>query len=152
MVATSRVRPALEADWPRIQGLLSAERLPTSDLSAASARDFLVADGASAVVGAVAVERHGDHGLLRSLIVDPACRQSGVGHALVQAAEAIARRDGLASLTLLTQTAAPFFRTLGYRDIARTDAPATVQDSHEFTHLCPGSSLCMTKAMTTRTA
>jgi hypothetical protein len=27
-----------------------------------------------------------------------------------------------------------------------------VQDSPEFTHLCPGSSICMTKAMTTRTA
>jgi amino-acid N-acetyltransferase len=132
--------------------MLSADELPTSDLSAASVRDFLVAEGASAVVGAVAVERYGDHGLLRSLIVDPACRQSGVGHALVQAAEASARRDGLASLTLLTQTAAPFFRALGYRDIARTDAPATVQDSPEFTHLCPGSSICMAKAMTTRTA
>ena len=152
MVSTARVRPALEADWPRIQGLLSADKLPMSDLSATSARDFLVADGAGAVVGAVAVERHGDHGLLRSLIVDPACRQSGVGKALVQAAEASARRGGLASLSLLTQTAAPFFRSMGYRDIARADAPATVQTSHEFTHLCPGSSICMTKTMTTRTA
>ncbi|MBS1134186.1 MAG: acetyltransferase family protein [Burkholderiaceae bacterium] len=151
MHSTPRVRPALEADWPRIQGLLWADKLPTSDLSEASARDFLVADGAGAVVGTVAVERHGDHGLLRSLVVDRACRQSGVGRALVRAAETIARRDGLASLTLLTQTAAPFFRSLGYRDIARPDAPATVQSSHEFTHLCPGSSICMTKAMTTRT-
>lgn len=152
MHSTARVRPALEADWPRIRAMLSADELPTSDLSAASALDFLVADGASTIVGAVAVERHGDHGLLRSLVVDPACRQSGVGRALVRAAEAIARRDGLASLTLLTQTAAPFFRALGYRDIARTDAPAVVQASHEFTYLCPGSSMCMTKTMTTRTA
>lgn len=151
MHSTARVRPALEADWPRIRAMLSADELPTSDLSATSVRDFLVADGASTIVGAVAVERHGDHGLLRSLVVDPACGQSGVGRALVQAAEGIARRDGLASLTLLTQTAAPFFRALGYRDIARTDAPATVQASHEFTHLCPGSSICMTKTMTTRT-
>jgi len=151
MHSTARVRPALEADWPRIRAMLSADELPTSDLSATSALDFFVAEGASTIVGAVAVERHGDHGLLRSLVVDPACRQSGVGRALVQAAEGIARRDGLASLTLLTQTAAPFFRALGYLDIARTDAPATVQASHEFTRLCPGSSICMTKTMTTRT-
>ena len=151
MLSTARVRPALKADWPRIQGLLSADGLPTSDLTATSARDFLVADGSSAVVGAVAVEHHGEHGLLRSVVVDSASRRSGVGRALVVAAEAVACRDGLASLTLLTQTAAPFFRALGYRDIARADAPASVQASHEFTHLCPGSSICMTKPMTTRT-
>jgi amino-acid N-acetyltransferase len=149
MLATAMVRPAEPEDWPRIRALLSAESLPTIDLSEASVPSFIVAADAGQVVGAVAIERYGQHGLLRSLVVDPGWRGSGLGRSLAQAAESAARSVGLDSLTLLTQTTAPFFRALGYREIVRSDAPSMVGDSAEFTHLCPASCTCMTKPLDT---
>lgn len=146
MIVVAMVRPAEADDWPSISGLLSSANLPTSDLSERAVKDFVVAVDAGQVVGAIAVERYGEHGLLRSLVVDPAWRESGLGRSLVQAAEDRAKTAGLRSLTLLTQTAAVFFRALGYREIARGDAPSLVLSSPEFKHLCPGNSICMTKS------
>jgi N-acetylglutamate synthase-like GNAT family acetyltransferase len=151
VAAVAAVRRARAADWPRIRQLLAAESLPTSDLSANSIANFTVAIDAGEVVGAIAIECHGAHGLLRSLVVDPAHRGSRLAHALVQAAEDMARSEALASLVLLTQTAAAFFQSLGYREIARDAVPETVRSSAEFTHLCPGDSTCMTKTMDPKT-
>jgi N-acetylglutamate synthase-like GNAT family acetyltransferase len=54
---------------------------------------------------------------------------------------------GVRSLSLLTGTAAPFFAAHGYEEITRSDAPAAVQGSTEFTELCPASSTCMHKTI-----
>ncbi|HJW50948.1 MAG TPA: arsenic resistance N-acetyltransferase ArsN2 [Burkholderiaceae bacterium] len=145
MIATAIIRAAQAEDWPRVRSLLSGAGLPTIDLTTDSLSDFLVAADAGEVVGIVAVERCDEHGLLRSLVVDPAWRGTGLGRALVSAAEDAAARRELHSLTLLTQTAATFFRSLDYHDIARNDAPAAVRATTEFTHLCPSSSTCLTK-------
>ncbi len=147
MVVTARQRPAEAGDWPRILSLLGAAGLPTEDLRPEAVADFHVVMDAGRVVGAVAVERYGASGLLRSLVVDPEWRGLGLGRALVVAAEGAAVTSGLDSLTLLTQTAEPFFRALGYQAIAREAAPAGVKASAEFTHLCPGSSSCLTKSL-----
>jgi len=151
VAAVAVVRPARATDWPRIRQLLAAASLPTSDLSANSIANFTVAIDAGEVVGAVAIERHDAHGLLRSLVVDPAHRGCRLAHALVEAAEGAARDQTLVSLVLLTETAALFFRSLGYREIARDAAPDSVRSSAEFTHLCPGGSTCMTKTLNPKT-
>ncbi len=127
--------------------LLDAEGLPTADLSQASTAAFTVAASGEQIVGVVAVEKHGRHGLLRSLVVDPRWRGARLGRALVEAAEQSARSDGIATLTLLTQTAAPLFRALGYRAVSRDSAPPSVQGSAEFAELCPSSCTCMCKAI-----
>lgn len=147
MIVAAALRPAAAGDWPRIRSLLDAAGLPTEDLGPDSLRDFTVATEAGNVVGTVAVERHGADGLLRSLVVDPAWRGHGLGIALLAAAESDATAARLESLTLLTQSAAPFFRALGYRDIARAHAPAPLLASSEFTHLCPSSCGCLTKTL-----
>ena len=141
------MRAAQAQDWPHVQSLLSRAGLPTIDLTPDSLSAFLVAADANEVVGVVAVERCDRYGLLRSLVVDPAWRGTGLGRALVSAAEDAAARWELHSLTLLTQTAATFFHALGYHDIARTDAPAAVRATTEFTQLCPSSSTCLTKRL-----
>src|SRR5262245_9490061 len=125
-------RPARAGEWSRIKSLLTTEGLPTSDLDPQSTADFIVAVGGGAVVGAIAVERYGDQGLLRSLVVDNAWRGRGLGKELVAAAESASTNGRLSSLTLLTQTADRFFQALGYREIRRDDAPTAIKASVEF--------------------
>ena len=149
MIARVSIRPAAAADWPRVIALLGGAGLPVEDLQPASVAQFLVATDGSAVIGTVAVERYDAHGLLRSLVVDPAWRGQGVGRGMVAAAEAGAATARLDSLTLLTQTATSLFRALGYAEVPRAAAPLPVQASAEFAHLCPGSSACLTKNLKT---
>src|SRR5215813_7352659 len=110
--------------FDRIVALLEEARLPTHDLTLSSIDGFLVATHAQEVLGAVALERHGDVGLLRSLVVAPDRKAEGLGKALVHAVEAQARAEGISSLVLLTETAKDFFAALGYREGRRADAPA----------------------------
>ena len=45
------------------------------------------------------------------------------------------------------RAAAPLFAARGYEEIMRSQAPASVQASTEFTVLCPASSTCMHKTI-----
>lgn len=64
--------------------------------------------------------------VLQSIAVDPAGRNAGVGRALMAEAEQWARSQGLASVALHTRNAAPFYRKLGYGEIA---VPALMRKS-----------------------
>ncbi len=142
--------PATPGDWPAVLALLEAAGLPTADLQPTPAGHFFVAradDPDHSVIGAVGVEAHGAHGLLRSLVVDSSWRGSGAGSQLVAAAEQHARAVGLQSLTLLTQSASAFFAARGYAVIERAMAPAALQATPQFAALCPSSSTCMIKAL-----
>jgi amino-acid N-acetyltransferase len=116
-------------------------------LTADSIGGFLVATDGQDVLGAVALERYGDVGLLRSLVVAPAYKHRGVGRALVHAIEQLARGKGLGSLVLLTETANEFFGALGYQAGKRSDAPPIVQASSEFSFVCPVSAVYMEKRL-----
>ena len=129
MLITAVLHEAAAEDLPSIVALLAQAGLPTSDLAPGAPDDFIVALDGGQVIGAVGLERHGDHGLLRSLVVAPGRRDQGLGRALVEAIEARAVAAGLQSLTLLTQTAAPFFAAQQYTAIDRTQAPAPVKVS-----------------------
>lgn len=143
------VRGATATDMSGIVALLEAAHLPTSDLADASAVEFWVCDGAQGVAGVVGLERHGEIGLLRSLVVDADARGRGLGTTLVAAVEAAARARGIRRMLLLTQTAREFFLKLGYAVIARDEAPEAVRSSEEFRSLCPTSAACMTKLLAT---
>ena len=98
------IRRGTATDMPGIFALLEAAHLPTADLADASAVEFWVCDGAEGVAGVVGLERCGEVGLLRSLVVDADARGRGLGAALVAAAEAAARARGIRRMLLLTQT------------------------------------------------
>lgn len=143
MVINAALRSALPDDRARIVALLEHDGLPAADITRDGLCNFIVALDSGEIIGAIGIELHGEHGLLRSLVVAPDWRGRGLGSALVAAVEAKARALGVRSLSLLTGTAAPFFAALGYAAIARSEAPATVQASTQFTTLCPASSSCM---------
>jgi GNAT superfamily N-acetyltransferase len=56
--------------------------------------------------------------VVQSIAVDPTRRKAGIGRALMTEAEQWARSLGLPSVALHTRNAAPFYRKLGYGEIA----------------------------------
>jgi amino-acid N-acetyltransferase len=97
------------------------------------------------VVAAVGLEIFGRRALLRSLVVDREMRGQGLGGTLTAAAEALASRSEIESIYLLTTSAEDFFRTRGYRIIARSEAPAEIQRTTQFSELCPSTAVLMVK-------
>ena len=140
------IRSALAKDMPQICALLESADLPTSDLTTARPQ-FLVAFEGSQIVAAGALQRFGQSALLRSVVVAPELRGSGLGRLMVRELERTALAAGIGQLILLTQTARSFFEQLRYRVIDRQDAPADMQQGEEFRTLCPASASCMAKAL-----
>ena len=150
MTATLEVAAhvATTADRAIVRSLLAEARLPVADLDLASELTFLIVRGdADRPIAAIGLERHGDVGLLRSLVVTPDRRGHGLGRTLVRALEAHAGATGVTQLVLLTETAEAFFRRLGYTVIDRGAAPAAVAASAEFRTLCPATAVCLTKRL-----
>ena len=142
----SQFAPASAQDLIAIRVLLEHSGLPTSDLESARPEFALIRESGR-VVAAGALQRFGSSALLRSVIVAPDRRGSGLGRAIVSELERAARAAHINRLVLLTQTAVEFFAREGYRVVERSSAPEDVQGSEEFRSLCPGSATCMEKSL-----
>nr|WP_183930439.1 arsenic resistance N-acetyltransferase ArsN2 [Sphingomonas sp. BK345] len=129
----------------KLASFLETANLPSADL-ADPGRLFFHFE-ADSLVGYGGLEGGGADRLLRSIVVLPDRRGHGLGRALVATLERQARNLGVERLHLLTTTAAPFFRTLGYADADRGAAPPAVAASREFTALCPASAAYLVKAI-----
>jgi arsenate reductase len=145
--AAPTIGPATADDLDAIRSLLDAAGLPTADLAPGTRVEFRVARSGERVVAAIGLERHGTAGLLRSLVVAPEHRGTGVGGALVDALERDACASGVRELWLLTQTAERFFAARGWRPAERAAAPASIRESAEFSALCPASAACLTRSL-----
>jgi amino-acid N-acetyltransferase len=122
-----------------VVALLDVAALPSSDLTDDHMKHFFFCGTASAPTALVGIELCGSSALLRSLVVQPDRRASGMGQALVAHAEAHARAHGARSMYLLTTTASAFFERRGYVTVSRDDAPAEIRATREFADICPGS-------------
>jgi len=142
---TVAIRQARKDDLATARTLLSDAGLPVDDLAATQLAFVGVAEGE--VVGVIGFENHGRAGLLRSLVVAEDARAAGLGRKLVAALEASAREQGLDEIWLLTIDADPFFAQLGYRIRGRQSAPLEIQETAEFTELCPGDAFLMCKEL-----
>jgi amino-acid N-acetyltransferase len=138
------IRRGTPADFPAISTLLLASGLPLDGLSmdhpfaAVAWRD-------GRLVGCAHVERYGASTLLRSVAVDADLRGGGIGRRLVETALAESTENATRTY-LLTETAAGFFRSLGFRRISRTRVPSAVRESVEFTSACPASATAMSRS------
>ena len=135
------------AAYDELQAWLDAEGLATSDLQEGSPRFFRLAgpDGLTQDVAGIVGE--GTQRLLRSVVISPSLRRSGVGARLLREVENWARADGATSLWLLTQGAAAFFARLGYGAAERSDAPPVIRETSQFQGLCPASAALLCKTL-----
>lgn len=136
------IEPARPADLPDIEQLLVASHLPVEGV-AGHLPTALVARAGQAVIGCAALELYPPAALLRSVAVAAAWQGQGVGQQLTAAALSLARQHGLTHLYLLTETATGYFPKFGFRPVNRDRVPAAVQQSPEFTSLCPASAQAM---------
>lgn len=141
------LRLASPDDLPAVLALLKDSSLPYQDVDAVRLRDYLIAAGGQSILGTVGLERYENHGLLRSLVVRPESRWTGLGAQLVSAMENHARMTGITTLYLLTTTATDFFARRGYEVIVRPVAPASLQSTTEFSTLCPSQAVCMRRTL-----
>ena len=133
----------------RLTQFLAACDLPVADIGQSDALHFFAQEIDGKLCGVVGLELYPPFALLRSLAVAPHYRGCGLGRALVAFAEQHAVARGIDTLFLLTTTAAPFFAALGYTNAARSEAPAAIRSTAQFSELCPASSSFMAKFLRT---
>ena len=139
------IRRGTPADLQNLIGLLDSAGLPTTDLADIPHLDLWVMEIDDSLAGAIALERYGPEGLVRSLVVAPSLRNRGYGSQLADRLEADAVREGVQHLVLLTETADTFFRSRGYVPVDRSSVSPAVRQSAEFRSLCPDSARCLYK-------
>jgi amino-acid N-acetyltransferase len=146
----SDVKPMIEqarrADLPGALALLRAADLPTDGVEQC-VETMLVARDNGVVVGTAALEMYAAHALLRSVAVDVALRGHGLGAALVERAIEMARRRGVVTVYLLTETAPAFFARLGFDPVPRSEVAESVRRSVEFTLLCSETAYAMRRTL-----
>ena len=130
------LRKATTADLPAVRRLLAAAKLPLEGLDDHHER-LWVWDQDGTVVGAIAYEAYGDKGLLRSLIVDPGSRGTGLGATLLDAGLREMRKAGLHDAYGLTTTIPDWLARLGWKEVGKDTLPQQLHKSMELRGACP---------------
>jgi amino-acid N-acetyltransferase len=136
------IRAATPADLPHVRGLLCQADLPIDGVPEDLAH-FFVAQREDAVVGAIGLEHYNTSALLRSAVVHPSLRGTGVGESLVSALLEHGRALGVRDMVLLTTTAEGWFPRFGFTRIARDEIPSALNASEELKGACPASAVAM---------
>jgi amino-acid N-acetyltransferase len=143
-----QIRSATVADVSSIERLLDEAKLPTTGLADIVARtptDVVVAVRDGVIVGAAALEVVGSDALLRSVVVRPDGRSTGVGRAMVTQLLADADRRRFDGVYLLTTTAGDWFPRFGFTRVERQSVPHAVAETWEFKVGCAESAVAMVR-------
>lgn len=137
---------ALEGHDDGLRAALSGAGLPVDDLTDAG-RSFYRFSRDHETVGFGGLELYGESALLRSIVVISDRRGLGFGQAITLSLLDQAHMEGADAAYLLTDTAASFFQSLGFRPIAREDAPAAILTTRQAASLCPASAALMVRSL-----
>jgi amino-acid N-acetyltransferase len=129
-----------------VKALLAAEKLPVADLPE-TLDNFFVAIEQGLTIGVAGLEVYEKMGLLRSVAVVTAKRDLGVAGKLLEHIEATCKKNGIISIYLLTETAPRYFKKKGFVQIDRAEVPVEIQQSTEFSLVCPVSAIVMKKLL-----
>jgi N-acetylglutamate synthase-like GNAT family acetyltransferase len=133
-------RNPVTASDPVLHATLLEAALPIEDLETSNGRFFRF-DRNGVLAGFGGFEPYGPDALLRSVVVAPQMRGSGTGRAIADALFAEMRDAGIKSAYLLTTTAEDFFAHLGFAEIERKDAPASILATPQATTICSSAAL-----------
>ena len=136
------LRQATQADWPAIEALLLANKLPSAG-ARAHLDTYLLAMAHGELVGCAGAEVYGQVALLRSVAVARAFRKRGIGKLLLQAQLQEARRRDIRTLYLLTVTAPTYFARFGFQRRQIEEAPSALRASAELQGACPACAAFM---------
>ena len=139
-----RIRKATSDDLTAVESLLAASDLPLDGVKD-NFSNFVVAEDDGEIAGAIGLEEFGAVGLLRSAVVSPEHRGSGVGRRLVERLLEGAEVAGIEELYLLTTTADEYFPRFGFTRTTRSAVPDPVKASAEFQGACPDTAVVMTR-------
>jgi amino-acid N-acetyltransferase len=136
------IRIAKRSELDKVLKLLESLDLPGDGVEE-HLDEFLVAEEAGRVIGAVGLEVYGSVGLLRSLAVEPLEQSGGLGSKLVESLLERARDRKIEALYLLTTTADRYFPRFGFEPIPRAEVDPRLGDSKELQRACPQTAVCM---------
>ena len=139
-----RIRNATSADLSAVESLLSASDLPLDGVRD-NFSSFVVAEADGEIAGAIGLEEFGSVALLRSAVVSPERRGSGIGRRLVERLLERAADEGVEELYLLTTTAEEYFPRFGFARTTRSAVPNALKASAEFQGACPDTAVVMTR-------
>lgn len=145
-----RIREATDRDLDAVESLLTASDLPLDGVKE-NFSSFVVAEDKGEIAGAIGLEKFGSVALLRSAVVAPQYRGSGVGRSLIEQLLERASDQGIEELFLLTTTAEKYFPRFGFNTTVRSAVPAVVKASAEFRGACPDTAVVMTRRVTSAT-
>lgn len=139
-----KIREATNSDLDAVESLLSASDMPLDGVRE-NFSSFVVAEDKGEIAGVIGLEKFGSVALLRSVVVSPEYRGSGVGRRLVEQLLEKAEKAGIEEVFLLTMTAEKYFPRFGFAPTTRSAVPAAVKASAEFQGACPDSAVVMTR-------
>ena len=139
-----RIRTAEPEDLPAVERLLRASGLPFDGVPE-NFDSFVVAEEEDAIVGTIGLELFDSAALLRSAVVSPDQRGTGLGRRLVGQILELAERSGVNEVYLLTTTAEDYFPRFGFHRTTRSAVPESVKSSAEFRGACPDTAVVMAR-------
>jgi N-acetylglutamate synthase-like GNAT family acetyltransferase len=135
------IRQAETQDLPAVLALLADEKLPTDGVPEHFHSLFVVDDGGR-VVASAGLELRGNAALLRSLVVAPDMRGTGLGAAVLRRAlHEVHHREG--GVYALTTTAQAYLSRFGFEPVPRASLPQQLFESRELQDACPSSAIVM---------
>ena len=146
ITASAQVRAATSKDFAAVVELLQSGNLPVEDISTKLPDFFVIEDGGE-VVAAIGLEPYGEHGLLRSMVVDPEYRNKSLAAVLLKRLLLHAIEQRITRLYLITTTAEKYFSKKGFVVLDRERVPASIAASREFSMLCPSTATVMIKEL-----
>ncbi|HKJ52616.1 MAG TPA: arsenic resistance N-acetyltransferase ArsN2 [Gammaproteobacteria bacterium] len=127
---------------PQLEALLAANALPASDCAEQSENFYGIFDR-DRLVAAGGLQPAGEYFLLRSLVVDPACRGRGLARLLSEFLLDRAEAEAGIAVYLLTESALEYFIRLGFETAEREQVPEAVSRTRQFASLCPDEARCL---------
>ena len=124
-----------------LKAALTDAHLPTDDIEDGGRTFFKALSAEGQVVGFSGVERCDGDYLLRSVVVHPDRRGTGLGKAVVEVT--VASLDPGSGVFLATTSAAPFFARIGFSEVQRDSVPAAVLATRQLSSICPSSATIM---------